>query len=106
LHNPSLSPPAGISQWAYCYLVERRDSGSALTVIKGEQAFSEPILWAFGQGLDKAKQGRLTSSNTKARIMRAELAFYNETQSLDLTIGHARSAPGILRAQPPWTAAA
>ena len=59
----------------YSYLVERRDSGSALTVIKGEQAFSEPILWAFGQGLDKAKQGRLTSSNTKARIMRAELAF-------------------------------
>ena len=34
----------------YSYLVERRDSGSSLTVTKDEQALSEPILWAFGQG--------------------------------------------------------
>jgi hypothetical protein len=34
----------------YSYQVERRAGGSTLTVTNGQQALSEPLLWAFGQG--------------------------------------------------------
>ena len=44
----ALTPRLAFRSGPYSYLVERRDSGSSLTVTK--DALSEPILWAFGQG--------------------------------------------------------
>jgi hypothetical protein len=76
----------------YSYLVERSASSSTLTITKGEQALSEPILWAFGQG----QAGQTYVFKHEGSYYESRVSFYNVIQSLDVTIGHARSAPEFL----------
>jgi hypothetical protein len=76
----------------YSYQVERRAGGSTLTVTNGQQNISEPLLWAFGQG----QAGQTYVFKHEGSYYESRVSFYNETQSLDLTIGHVRSAPEFL----------
>src|SRR5262249_36617488 len=80
----------------YSYQVERRGSGTTLTVTKGEQALSEPILWAFGQG----QAGQTYVFKHEGSYHKSRASFYNGIHSLDVTIGHARSAPECLDQTP------
>jgi hypothetical protein len=76
----------------YSYQVGRRESGSILTVTRGQQSASEPILWAFGQG----QAGQTYVFKREGSYYESRVSFFNETQALDLTIGHPRSIPEFL----------
>jgi Cytochrome c554 and c-prime len=85
-------PQLAFRNGPYSYQVERRESGSTLTVSKAEEALSEPILWAFGQG----QAGQTYVFKHEGSYYESRVSFFNQTQNLDLTIGHVRSVPEFL----------
>jgi cytochrome c554/c'-like protein len=83
--HPNLTFRAG----AYSHQIARQGDGSVLTVTDGRQTISEPILWAFGQG----RAGQTYVFKHEGAYYESRVSFYEDTQSLDWTLGDAIAQP-------------
>ena len=86
-------PQLAFRNGPYSDHVERRESASEPPRSpRPNKPFPSP---SCGRS-DKARQVRLTFSNMKGPTYESRVSFFNQTQSLDLTIGDARSVPEFL----------
>ena len=76
----------------YSYQIVRQGDRSLYTVTDGRETFSEPILWAFGLG----KAGQTYVFQHNGSYYESRISFFNDTQSLDLTLGMSLSTPPSL----------
>jgi hypothetical protein len=72
----------------YSYQILRQGNRSIYTVSDDANAISEPILYCFGQG----KVGQTYVFKHKGLFYETRVSYYEETQNLDFTTGHPRSA--------------
>jgi hypothetical protein len=77
---------------AYAYEITRQGNTSAYTVTDGQAKLSEPILWAFGLG----EAGQTYVFKHHGSYYESRVSFFNDTQSLDFTLGASRSVPASL----------
>lgn len=73
----------------YSYRIVSRNGGSTYTVTDGTSTFSVPIGWAFGQG----EAGQTYVYQYKGGYYESRVSFFNDTQSLDLTLGYTGTHP-------------
>ena len=76
----------------YSYRIVRQGDSSLYTVTDGHATFSEPILWAFGLG----KAGQTYVFQHNGSYYESRVSFFNDTQSLDFTLGVSPSTPPSL----------
>lgn len=76
----------------FSYQVVRQGEQSIYTVTDGVNTISEPILYSFGQG----RAGQTYVLQHKGQYYESRLSFYNDTQSLDVTLGYPPTAPASL----------
>jgi hypothetical protein len=86
--NPQLVFRAG----PYTYQIARRGEQSIYTVTNGKEAFSEPILYSFGQG----KAGQTYVFRHNGSFYESRVSFFKEIKGLDWTIGYTPEAPPTL----------
>jgi hypothetical protein len=79
-------------QGPYSYEIVTKGGTSIYTVTDGRDAISEPILYAFGLG----EEGQTYVVRHEGEYYESRVSFFNDTQSLDLTLGHDRSTPRTL----------
>lgn len=91
---PILSSHARLTfkQGKYAYEIVRQGKQSIFTVTDGVATVSEPILYSFGQG----KAGQTYVLSHDGQFYESRVSFYNDTQALDITIGHDRAVPPSL----------
>ena len=77
---------------SYTYQIIREGNRSTYTISDGRNSISEPILFCFGQG----KAGQTYVFQYKGVFYESRVSYYQETQGLDFTILHPRSAPASL----------
>ncbi len=80
----------------YSYEIIRKGEQSLYTVTDGTNTFSEPILYAFGQG--KAGQTYVFRHNDS--FYESRVSFYKELKGLDWTMGYQTSLPSSLDEAP------
>ncbi|HEX5481462.1 MAG TPA: multiheme c-type cytochrome [Terriglobia bacterium] len=85
LRHPSLTHRIG----RYTYRVVTHGGRSTYTVTDGASVFSEPLAWAFGQG----QAGQTYVYEYKGDFYESRVSFFNDTQSLDLTLGYSGTHP-------------
>jgi hypothetical protein len=85
---PRLSFRVGI----YSYEILRQGEQSMYKVTDGKETIALPILYAFGLG----SAGQTYVLQGKDGLLESRLSFYNDTQSLDITIGQSRDLPTSL----------
>jgi hypothetical protein len=76
----------------YAYQIVREGNRSVYTIADGKDSISEPVLFCFGQG----KAGQTYVFQHKGMFYESRVSYYQETQALDFTILHPRSAPNSL----------
>jgi hypothetical protein len=76
----------------YTYEIVRTGNASSYTVTDGHDTISEPILWAFGLG----QAGQTYVFAHSGSYYESRVSFFNDSQSLDFTLGAARSVPTTL----------
>lgn len=86
--HPDLSFRSG----PYSYRIVRQGDKSLYTVTDGRESFSEPILWAFGLG----QAGQTYVFERNGSYYESRVSFFNDTQSLDFTLGVDLSTPASL----------
>ena len=86
--HPKLSFRSG----PYSYRIVQQGDQSLYTVTDGRATFSEPILWAFGLG----KAGQTYVFQHDGSYYESRVSFFNDTQSLDFTLGVPLSTPPSL----------
>jgi Cytochrome c554 and c-prime len=86
--HPKLTFRAGI----YSYEILRQGEQSIYRVTDGKETIALPILYAFGLG----SAGQTYVLQGKDGLLESRLSFYNDTQSLDTTIGQSRDLPTSL----------
>jgi hypothetical protein len=79
---------------SYAYQIVREGNRSIYTIADGKDSISEPVLFCFGQG----KAGQTYVFQHKGVFYESRVSYYQETQALDFTILHPRSAPDSLAA--------
>lgn len=72
----------------YSYQIVRQANRSIYTVTDDANAISEPILYCFGVG----KVGQTYVFKHNGLFYETRVSYYQETQNLDFTTGHPRSA--------------
>lgn len=72
----------------YSYQIVRQGNRSIYTVADDANAISEPILYCFGKG----EVGQTYIFKHNGMFYESRVSFYKETQNLDFTTGHPRSA--------------
>jgi len=77
---------------SYAYAIERDGDRSIYKVTDGSRTISEPILWAFGQGI----MGQTYVFLHDGTYREGRVSFYKQTDGLDITIGHSVSLPRSL----------
>jgi Cytochrome c554 and c-prime len=85
-------PRLAFRNGAYNYQIVREGNHSSYTISDGVNSVSEPILFCFGQG----KAGQTYVFEHKGVFYESRVSYYQETQGLDFTILHPRSAPASL----------
>lgn len=78
---------------SYTYRILRKGSRSIYTVTDGKETISEPIHWAFGLG----NAGQTYVFQHRGSYWESRVSFYNEVQTLDLTIGAPPTPPESLK---------
>lgn len=73
---------------SYSYQIVRQANRSIYTVADGVNAISEPLLYCFGVG----KVGQTYIFKHNGLFYETRVSYYQETQNLDFTTGHPRSA--------------
>lgn len=73
----------------YQYRIVTSGGHSTYTVTDGVSTFSTPIAWAFGQG----EAGQTYVYERAGRFYESRVSFFNDTQSLDLTLGYTGTNP-------------
>ncbi|MGH9449243.1 MAG: multiheme c-type cytochrome [Terriglobia bacterium] len=73
----------------YTYHIVTQGSQSIYSVTDGVSTFSAPILYAFGQG----QAGQTYVYQYNGAYYESRASFFNDTQSLDLTLGYSGSRP-------------
>jgi hypothetical protein len=73
----------------YTYRIVTRGRTSIYTVSDGVASFSVPIGWAFGQG----QAGQTYVYYYSGAYYESRVSFFNDTQSLDLTMGYTGTRP-------------
>ena len=86
--HPSLNFRLG----PYTYRISRVGQRSVYSVTDGKDTLSEPVLWSFGQG----RAGQTYVFEHKGNYYESHVSFFNDSQSLDNTIGHPRTIPESL----------
>ena len=89
-NNPKLSMHVG----PYTYEIKRNGKQSTYSVTDGKDTIAVPIVYAFGQG----KMGQTYMLERDGKFYESLVSFYNETKSLDFTIGAPRGVPASLNA--------
>jgi hypothetical protein len=78
----------------YTYQIFREGGRSIYRVTDGTHAISEPILWAFGLG----SAGQTYVFRHNGEYYQSRVSFYNDTQSLDITLGVPEDPPTSIEA--------
>jgi hypothetical protein len=78
-NHPRLSARLG----SYTYQIEYQGDRSIYTVTDGKATITVPLTWAFGRGA----AGQTYLYERDGAWYEGRVSFYNETQSLDLTMG-------------------
>ena len=86
--NPQLTMRVG----PYTYEIKRNGKQSIYSVTDGKDTISFPIVYAFGQG----RMGQTYVLERDGKFFESLLSFYNESKSLDFTIGAPRTEPKSL----------
>jgi hypothetical protein len=68
----------------YSYQILRDGDRTVYTVSDGTKSISEPVLWAFGQGV----AGQTYVFKHNGEYVESRVSFFNDVQALDITIGH------------------
>jgi len=74
---------------AYSYKITRDGNRSTYSVTDNRLTVSAPILWAFGKG----ESGQTYMLEHDGAYYQSRVSFYNDIQSLELTLGMARDLP-------------
>jgi hypothetical protein len=82
-------PKLTFSEGAYSSEIERDGDRSLLTVTRGDQKLSVPLLWAFGRG----RAGQTYVFEYKGGFYESRVSFFDDIQRLDLTMGAAGASP-------------
>lgn len=82
-------PALSVRLARYSYHIVTRGAHSTYTVTDGASTFSAPIGWAFGQG----EAGQTYVYQHDGSFYESRVSFYNDTQSLDLTLGYKGTSP-------------
>ena len=69
--------------------IVRLGEGSALTLTRGSDTFTVPLLWAFGRG----QAGQTYVFEYNGAFYESRVSFYNALNALDLTMGAMGSKP-------------
>jgi hypothetical protein len=77
---------------SYRYEIVRKGEASLYTVSDGQRSISLPVLYALGVG----DAGQTYVVNYQHTYYESRVSFFNDTQSLDFTLGAARSIPTSL----------
>jgi len=80
----------------YSYEIIRHGEQSIYTVTDGTNSFSEPILYAFGQG----KAGQTYVFRRNGSFYESRVSFYKELKGLDWTMGYQTTLPASLDEAP------
>lgn len=76
----------------YSYEIIRKGEQSLYNITDGNQTFSEPILYSFGQG----KAGQTYVFGHNGSLYESRVSFYKDTKALDWTMGYQDIAPTSL----------
>lgn len=76
----------------FTYRITRDGARSLYTVGDGARAISEPILYAFGQGV----VGQTYVFEHEGRFFETRVSYFRAIDGLDFTIGHPRTSPRSL----------
>lgn len=77
--HPSLTLETGGVRWS----IVREGDGSVMTVTRGSQSLTVPLLWAFGRG----RAGQTYVFERGGVFYESRVSFYNALEGLDLTMG-------------------
>jgi len=86
--HPRLTFRSGV----YSYEITRKGEQSFYTVTDGSRAFSEPILYSFGQG----KAGQTYIFRHNGELHETRVSFYEKLKGLDWTMGYQLALPSSL----------
>ena len=87
----STHPRLAFRNGSYSYQIVRQANRSIYTVADGVNAISEPLLYCFGVG----KVGQTYVFKHNGLFYETRVSYYQETQNLDFTTGHRRSATSL-----------
>jgi hypothetical protein len=82
-------PDLQFQEGPYHSQIKREGDRSILTVTRGTETFTVPILWALGQG----KAGQTYVFQYEGAMYESRVSFYNGPAALDLTIGDIGTKP-------------
>jgi hypothetical protein len=82
-------PDLQFQEGPYHTQIKREGDRSILTVTRGTETFTVPILWAFGRG----KAGQTYVFQHDGAMYESRVSFYNATAALDITIGDLGTKP-------------
>jgi hypothetical protein len=84
-------PKLTFTQGPYSYTIVRSGDGISYEVTNGRDTISEPVAWAFGQGVGEVGETYLLSYH--GSYYEGRVTFYNGIQGLDITLGHSAATP-------------
>jgi hypothetical protein len=73
----------------YTYRITRQGDRSVYTVTDGTRSISEPVLYAFGQGVI----GQTYLLQHDGKLYETRVSYFRRLENLDITIGQPREAP-------------
>lgn len=82
-------PDLQFQEGSYHSQIKREGDRSILTVTRGTETFTVPILWALGQG----KAGQTYVFQYDGAMYESRVSFYNTPAALDITIGDIDTKP-------------
>jgi hypothetical protein len=82
-------PDLQFQEGSYHTQIKREGDRSIITVTRGTETFTVPILWALGQG----KAGQTYVFQYDGAMYESRVSFYNTPAALDITIGDIGTKP-------------
>jgi hypothetical protein len=82
-------PRLRFQEGPFDYTIMRNQDQVIYTVSGGQQSISEPVVATFGQG----EAGQTYLFQHKGSFYESRVSFFQDVQSLDLTLGHSRTVP-------------
>ena len=85
-------PSLKFQQGKFAYRITRDGDRSVYEITNGLQTVTAPLLYAFGQGFS----GQTYVYEYSGVLYESRVSFYNDTNALDITLGHAPDPPESL----------